>query len=381
VTRTVLVAPGPFKGALPASDAARAIGAGIRLTAQGVTTHLAPIADGGEGTMDALVAAAEGIQKFATVLDPAGRPVRASFGLLPGSTAVVELAQASGYERLTAEERDPESTSTYGTGELIRAALDHEPKKIIVGVGGSATTDAGLGLARALGARLLGADGDELEGVGRDLASVRAIDTSGMDARIARTEILVACDVENPFHGPDGAAHVFGPQKGASAEAVERLNAGLASLERIFAEQCEIDLTGLPRAGAAGGAAGGMMAMLGARLEPGAELIFDAVGFDEKLAGADLCVTGEGSLDAQTLSGKGPAEAARRARAAGVPCVALCGSLDLGPGQIRDAGFAAAFTIGRAIRSLEEALEETERDLAAAGASVGGLLDALRTQR
>lgn len=374
---SIVVAPGPFKGALAASDAARAIGAGIRLTAAGATTHLAPIADGGEGTMDALVAAAGGTTKFATVLDPLGRPVRASFGLLPGSTAVVELAQASGYERLSPAERDPESASTFGTGELIRAALDHEPERIIVGVGGSATTDGGLGLARALGARALDVDGTELQGVGRDLGRVASIDASGLDERIANTEFLVACDVENPLHGPDGAAPVFGPQKGAEPDAVRRLDTGLAAFERVLARHFGVDLAGVARAGAAGGAAGGMAAMLGARLEQGAELVFDAVGIDGLLEEADLCVTGEGSLDAQTLAGKGPAEAARRSRAAGVPCVALCGSLGLGPGQLREAGFVAAFAIGREIRSLEDALQETERDLAAAAASIGGLLDAL----
>jgi len=377
VSLSVVVAPGPFKGALAASDAARAIGAGVRLTAQGATTHLAPIADGGEGTMDALVAASSGIQKFATVLDPLGRPVRAGFGLLPGSIAVVELAQASGYERVSPTELDPEEASTFGTGELIRAALDHEPQTVIVGVGGSATTDGGLGLARALGVRLLDVEGEELEGRGRDLSRIVAIDTSQLDPRIATTEILVACDVDTPLHGEHGAARVFGPQKGAAPDAVERLDAGLAALERLFAEQCGVELGGVPRAGAAGGAAGGMAAMLGARLEPGAHLVLDAVGLDDLLAGADLCVTGEGSLDHQTLSGKGPAAVAKRARSAGVPCVALCGALRLGPGQVRDADFAAAFAVGRGIRTLEEALVQTERDLAAAGASIGGLLAAL----
>jgi glycerate kinase len=375
----VVVAPAPFKGALPAAAAARAIAAGVRLAAPGVETRVVPVADGGEGTLDALVAAGGGRRRPVTVSDPLGRPVEAAIGELPGGLAVVELAQASGYELLRPQERDPEATGTWGTGELIRAALDLGARRIIVGLGGSATTDGGLGLARALGIRALDADGHALEGRGADMARVASIDLSGRDPRLDDTAIQVACDVDNPFHGLRGAARVFGPQKGASPAAVARLDAGLARLAEVIAHTTGRDLQDLPGAGAAGGAAGGLAALLGAELTPGAPLVLDAVRLSERLAGAALCITGEGRLDETSLAGKAPASVAAACGAAGVPCVALCGEVALGPGAIRRAGFAAALAVGRAVRPLEDALAATEADLAAAGAAVAGIW-AMRTR-
>ena len=372
--RPVVVAPAPFKGALGAPDAAVAIGAGFRLAATGVETRLVPVADGGEGTTAALVAAADGHTRAFEVDDPLGRPVQADIGLLPGGTAVVELAAASGYERLAAGERDPEATSTFGTGQLIRAALDLGARRVVVAVGGSATTDGGLGLARALGVRLLDGDGGELAGRGADLGRLATIDLAGMDPRLGDTTVEVACDVESPFDGPEGAARVFAPQKGADAAAVERLDAGLASVAGVYLAATGVDVRSLPGAGAAGGAAGGMAAMLGARLVPGAELVLDAVGFDERLDGAGLCITGEGRLDEQSMMGKAPGAVAARCREAEVPCVAVCGQLALLPGIVRRMGLVAAFPIRREAGTVEEALRHTETDLAAMGAALGGLV-------
>jgi glycerate 2-kinase len=372
--RPVVVAPAPFKGAVTAPDAARALAAGFRLAATGVETRLVPVADGGEGTTAALVAAADGATRAFTVEDPLGRPVQAGVGLLRGGTAVIELAAASGYERLGPGELDPEATSTFGTGQLIRAALDLGARRVVVAAGGSATTDAGLGLARALGARLLDAEGGELPGRGADLGRVASIDLSGLDPRLADTAVEVACDVESPFDGPDGAAFVFGPQKGADAAAVERLDAGLADVAGVLLTATGVDVRSLPGAGAAGGAAGGMAAILGARLVPGAELVLDAVGFAERLQGAGLCITGEGRLDEQSMMGKAPGAVAARCREAGVPCVAVCGQLALLPGIVRRMGLVAAFPIRREAGTLEEALAETETDLAAMGAALGGLV-------
>jgi glycerate kinase len=369
----VVVAPAPFKGALGAAAAARAIGAGVRLAATGAEIRSAPVADGGEGTLDALVAAARGRRRGVSVADPLGRPVEAALGELPGHVAVVELAQASGYERLRDDERDPERTSTAGTGELIRAALDLGATRIIVALGGSATTDGGLGLARALGVRALDAGGAVLEGRGADLIRVARLDLSGRDPRLDDVAIQVACDVDSPFHGPDGAARVFGPQKGAGPAAVERLDAGLARLAAVVREATGVDLQALPGAGAAGGAAGGLAALIGAELTPGAPLVLDALGFDRRLEGARLCITGEGRLDATSAAGKAPAAVAAACARAGVPCVALCGELALGPGAIRRLGFAAALAIGRGPRERAEALAATEADLAAAGAAVAGI--------
>lgn len=370
----MLVAPGAFKGAISAVGAARAIAAGWRLRAGGVPARELPVADGGPGTTDALVGAAGGITKVAHVLDPLGRPVSAAFGLLPGGAAVLELAAASGYELLEAHERDPERTGSFGTGELIRAALDHAPRRIVIGVGGSATNDAGLGALRALGARLLDDRGRELTGVGADLARLAHIDRSALDARLAEVDVVVACDVDSVFCGPSGAARVFAAQKGADPAAVERLDAGLAHVAALLERECGVAVAEMAHAGAAGGAAGGFAALLGARLAPGAAAVLDAISFDEHLADAALVVTGEGCLDAQTLTGKAPAVVAARARAAGVPCVALCGRIELPPGRLRDAGFSAAFPITRAAAGRAEAMAEAERDLAAAAASLAGLL-------
>ncbi len=367
----VVVAPAPFKEALGAAEAAAAIALGVRLT--GAEAVEVPVADGGEGTLAALVAAAGGRLLQAPARDPLARPITAEFGLLPDGTAVVEMARASGYELLTDHERDPEATTTAGTGDLIRAALDAGCVRIIMGVGGSATTDGGLGLAIALGARALDGNGDDLAGIGAALLRVRAVDLSGLDPRIANTPIAVACDVTSPLVGPEGSARVFGPQKGATPDAVERLDEGLANLAAVLAGQGRPDVAHTPRAGAAGGAAGGMAAMFGAVLTDGGALVTGAAGLVAALDGADLCITGEGRLDTQTLTGKAPAAVAHVCTGAGVPCVGLFGQVDVPPGCARRMGLIAALPIGRAVRPLADALAATADDLAAQAAAVVAL--------
>lgn len=367
----VVAAPAPFKAALGPADAAAAIATGAGLA--GAEVLQVPVADGGEGTLDALVAASGGQLVQAAARDPLGRPITAAYGLLPDGTAVVELAQASGYERLADHERDPEATSTAGTGDLMRAALDAGCTRMIVGVGGSATTDGGLGLAIALGARVLDDNDEELLGIGGALLRVRRVDLSGLDPRLASVPIDVACDVNSPLVGPQGAAQVFGPQKGATPTAVERLDEGLANLAGVLAGEGLPDVSAVPRAGAAGGAAGGMMAMLGATLTDGGALVVRAAGLADALVGADLCITGEGRLDAQTLTGKAPAAVAAACADAGVPCVGLFGQVDVPPGVARQMGLVAALPIGRAVRPLPDALAATADDLAAAAACVVAL--------
>ncbi len=366
MTLRVVVAPAPFKSALGPADAATAIASGVRQA--GHEAIEVPVADGGEGTMNALVAAAGGRVVQASARDPLGRPITAAFGLLPDGTAVVELAQASGYERLADTERDPEATSTLGTGDLIRAALDEGATRIVVGVGGTATTDGGMGIAIALGARMLDAHGTDLAGTGADLARVASVDLSGLDARLAHVSIEIACDVASPLVGAEGSAHVFGPQKGASPEAVLRLDAGLVNLAAVLAAEGLPGIAHMPRAGAAGGAAGGMAAMLGAHLIDGGLLVTHAIGLAVALQGADLCITGEGRLDAQTRWGKAPAAVAAACVAASVPCVGLFGQVDVSPEVAREMGFLSSITIGRTAGSLSHALAATADDLTAASA-------------
>ncbi len=366
MTLRVVVAPAPFKSALGPADAATAIASGVRQA--GHEAIEVPVADGGEGTMDALVAAAGGRVVQAAARDPLGRPITAAFGLLPDGTAVVELAQASGYERLADAERDPEATSTLGTGDLIRAALDEGTTRIVVGVGGSATTDGGMGIAIALGARMRDAHGTDLAGTGADLARVASIDLSGLDPRLAHVPIEVACDVASPLVGEEGAAHVFGPQKGASPEAVLRLDAGLVNLAAVLSAQGLPDIAHMARTGAAGGAAGGMAAMFDADLIDGGALVIRAAGLVAALQGADLCITGEGRLDAQTRTGKAPAAVAAACAALGVPCVGLFGQVEVSPEVARDMGFVSSITIGRTARTLPDALAATADDLTATSA-------------
>lgn len=367
----VLVAPAPFKGAASAPDAAHAIATGLRASGHRPDITTIPIADGGEGTRDALIAQEYGRPRSFTVADPLGRPVSAAIGLISGAvpTVVVELAAASGYERLADAERDPMATSTRGTGELIRAALDFSPENIILTVGGSATVDGALGLIVGLGGRVLDATGEELDGVGADLTRVASVDLTGCDPRLADASITIASDVTNPLCGPSGAAAVFGPQKGATAGQVQELDAGLERLAQIAIQDGRPDVREMSGAGAAGGVAGMMAAFFGATIVSGADLVLDAVGIDDALDATDLCITGEGRLDGQSVDGKATVALARRAQRRGVPVVCLCGQTLLGPRHTRDAGFAAAFAIGSGTAP-DDWAAETPRNLARTAAMV-----------
>ena len=331
----MVVAPDSFKGSLPADEAAAAIGAGVEAGAGGepIEVLLRPVADGGEGTV-AMVLAAGWRRRERTVRGPCGDPVVAPYALSPSGagvrTAVVELATAAGLgPRPTS--RDALSTSTYGVGELVRAALDDGVARLVLGIGGSATTDGGAGLAAALGVRFLDAAGELLPHGGGALGDLDRVDVTGLDPRVRDVEVVVASDVDNPLTGPEGAAAVYGPQKGAAPQDVTVLDAGLVRLAEVLRRDLGRDVAGVPGAGAAGGVGAGALAFLGARLTPGIDLLLDLVGFDGDLVGKDLVVTGEGSIDAQSLSGKAPVGVARRARAAGVPVLLVGGRVDLGP--------------------------------------------------
>lgn len=325
----ILVAPQEFKGTLTASQAARAIEAGIRSALPEVRLDVCPIADGGPGTVDALLDALGGERRTANVHDPLGRPIDAVWGLIEsGATAVIEMAAASGLALLRPEELDARRASTFGTGELIRAALDAGCMKVIVGVGGSATNDGGTGAATALGVRFLDERGTPLPLGGAALTRLARIDVSGRDRRLDGVDLLVATDVTNPLYGPEGASVVYGPQKGADPAAVAELDAGLVHLAKLVREQLGVDLALKPGTGAAGGLAYGLCVFCGGRMAPGFDLIAKAVRLSARIARADVVVTGEGRLDSQTVHGKGPGELARRARKRGVRVVIFAGVVD-----------------------------------------------------
>lgn len=325
----VVIAPNAFKGSLSALDAAQAIAEGVRTAAPDVELVLIPIADGGDGTVDALVAATDGEHRTLVVRGPRGDPVDAGYGLIAaGSTAVIEMAKAAGLALLPPEKRDPRVTTTYGVGELLQHAYDDGARHFIVGIGGSATNDAGAGMAQALGYHLLDDQGHELPPGGLALKRLARIHVGGVHATWKEAVVEVASDVTNPLTGPNGASAVYGPQKGATPEMVAELDAALQRLAEVIRRDLGVEVETLPGAGAAGGLGAGLVAFTGARLRPGAEMVIENLKLDERLAGADLVITGEGRLDSQTARfGKGPAAVARHARNAGIPVIGIAGSL------------------------------------------------------
>lgn len=353
----IVVAPDKFRGSLTALEAAEAMAAGARAAHPGADVVLLPVADGGEGTVDAAVAAGFSL-RHASVRGPSGHRVQAAWALRDDA-AVLEMAEASGLRRLPAGTTAPLTASTYGTGELIRAALDAGARRVLLGLGGSATTDGGAGMAQALGVRLADERGDVLPGGGAALVDLHSIDVRALDPRVAQTRFTVATDVDNPLVGPNGAAAVFGPQKGADGGGVERLERGLLRYAEVLERDLGSAISAVPGAGAAGGLGAGAMVFLGAEQVAGISAVLSLVGFPEAVADADLVLTGEGSLDEQSLSGKTPVGVA--AASGGVPVVALVGRLALTPEQLRGAGFHGA----RALLELEPDLERAQAGAAA----------------
>ena len=353
----VVIAPDKFKGSLTAPGAARAMARGVARAAPGAAVDLVPMADGGEGTVESLVAATGGAFREAIVAGPLGEPVAARYGRLgDGRTAVIEMAAASGLVLVPADRRDPGRATTRGTGELLRAALADGARRVVLGIGGSATNDGGAGLAQALGVRLLDAEGRDLGPGGAELARLVRIDPSGLDPRLAGVEIAVACDVDNPLCGPRGASVIYGPQKGATPAGVAELDGNLEHFARVVARDLGVSIRDLPGAGAAGGLGGGLVAFAGGTLEPGVELVSRAVGLAGRLAGADLCLTGEGALDASSAAGKTAVGVARLARRLGVPTIALAGTLGPGVEAVLGEGITAYFSLCPGPLTLTEAV-------------------------
>jgi len=350
--KKILVASDSFKGSLSSGAVAKAASEAICAVFPDCETIAAEVADGGEGTADALCRALGGRKVSAEVHDPLGRPVAAFYALI-GKKAVIEMASASGLTLLSPEERNPLSTSTFGTGELILDAYRRGCREFLVAIGGSATCDGGAGMLSALGVRFFDASGGPLSGRGCDLARIDSMDLTGL--KISGCKFDVACDVDTPFCGPDGAAAVFGPQKGAGPEEVRILEAGMSHFAELILKQTGTDISRKPGAGAAGGLGGAFHVFLGATLRKGIDLVLDALSFDTLLAGANLVITGEGQADFQTPKGKTAAGVLQRARAAGIPTLLLAGRVEPCP-ELAAMGFCDILEVTPRTQPLSEAL-------------------------
>jgi glycerate kinase len=368
----ILIAPNAFKNSLSATAAANAIRKGLEESRLPCTCTCLPIADGGDGTAELLVERLCGTTIEATVEDPLGRPISATFGLLPGGIAIIEMASASGLRLLSTKERHPLLTSSAGTGQLIRAAAGGGARQILLAVGGSATVDGGAGILHALGIRFLDENGNDFRPTPNQLHRLRRIDLSGLYT--PQILLTILCDVNNPLLGPNGAATVFGPQKGATPSDVAQLEAALTHFRNIVLSATHTDMAAIYHGGAAGGTAAGLHALLDAQLVSGADYFLRATQFDEALADADLVITGEGSLDAQTLEGKGPFAVAQSALAKGIPVIAFAGKVPE-EDRIRLKGFfEEIISINEGPVNLEQALRNTEKNLIRAARQTGDRL-------
>ncbi|EIZ9126604.1 glycerate kinase [Cronobacter sakazakii] len=372
--KKIVIAPDSFKESLSAMDVAKAIEAGFREIYPQAHYVCVPMADGGEGTVEAMVAATGGQIITTPVTAPLGNNVDGFFGLLgDGETAVVEMAAASGLHLVPTAQRDPRITTSYGTGELILAALERGVKAIIIGIGGSATNDGGAGMMQALGARFLDGEGRELAPGGAALTRLERLDLSALDPRLAQVSVTAACDVDNPLCGEKGASAVFGPQKGATPAMVTELDAAL----RRFGEQLEAAtgkaIISAPGAGAAGGMGAALLGMLSAELRPGIEIVIESLGLAQAVRDADLVITGEGRLDSQSIHGKTPVGVARVAKQFQRPVVAIAGSLTPDYQIVHEHGIDAAFSVIDRIVTLQEALDDAERNLRVTARNVAAL--------
>lgn len=371
----IVIAPDSYKESLTAQQVASAMEAGFRAVFPQASYVLVPVADGGEGTVDAVMTATKGRRIDVTVQGPLGDPVKAFYGLSgDGSMAVIEMAAASGLALVPPERRNPLKTSSVGTGQLIRAALEAGARSFILGIGGSATNDGGAGMLQALGARLLDGEGAEIPAGGEGLGRLAAIDLSAFDSRLREVTVDVACDVDNPLCGPHGASVVFGPQKGASPEMVKVLDANLQHFADIARRDLQIEMADVPGAGAAGGMGGAMYAFLHGRLRSGVDIITEAVGLEAALRDADLVVTGEGRIDGQTVHGKTPVGVARVAKRHGKAVIAIGGCLRSDVDRVHAHGIDAVTDAVYRPCTLQEALDEAYDNVCLAARNAASLV-------
>ncbi|MGG7872441.1 glycerate kinase [Klebsiella aerogenes] len=372
----IVIAPDSYKESLSALDVATAIETGFREIYPHAEYVKVPVADGGEGTVEAMVAATQGHIVQVSVTGPLGEPVNAFYGLSGDMRcAYIEMAAASGLESVPPTRRNPLQTTSWGTGELIRHALDAGVSQIIIGIGGSATNDGGAGMAQALGAKLLSAGQQQIAPGGGALETLARIDLSELDPRLADCRIDVACDVTNPLTGPQGASAVFGPQKGATAAMIERLDRGLQHFAQIIDRDLDIDVLNLEGGGAAGGMGAALYAFCGANLRPGIEIVTDALGLAELVADADLVITGEGRIDSQTIHGKVPVGVAKVAKRFNVPVIGIAGSLTADVGVVHQHGLDAVFSVLYSVCTLEEALANAAANVRMTARNVAAVLE------
>ena len=354
----IVIAPQAFKGSLSALNVANAVQKGVRRIFPDAQILTCPVADGGDGTLETLVESSGGKIMETNVADPTGKPIVAQWGAMgDGNTAVIEMARTSGLALLTLEERDPLNATTYGLGEIIVSALNKGFRKFIVGIGGSATNDAGAGMAQALGIRLMDREGRNLVFGGAALQNLSVIDTSSIDQRVLESNFQIACDVNNPLTGPKGASAVYGPQKGATEENVRQLDSALGVFAEVTKRDLGKDISNLEGAGAAGGLGAGMIAFVEGHLRAGVDIVLDTVNLAEKLESADLVITGEGSIDFQTVYNKAPIGVARMAKARGIPTIGISGMLGKNYQIVHNHGIDAALSIANGPISLEESLQ------------------------
>lgn len=376
----IVIAPDSFKESLTAMEAARAIEEGFASVLPHENYYKIPMADGGEGTVQSIVDATGGSIKSVTVTGPLYEPVEAFYGLSGDKKiAVIEMAAASGLDKVPMEKRNPLVTTTYGFGELICDALEEGVEEILLGIGGSATNDGGAGMVMSLGGKLLDETGASISADGQGLGKLKSIDTSRLHPRLKEVVIKVACDVDNPLTGKNGASHIYGPQKGGTPEQIELLDSHLAHYAQVIKKTLGKDIDQVPGAGAAGGLGAGLLAFLDAELERGGDLLVEMLGLEEQIKQADLVITGEGGINHQTIFGKTPVAVSRIAKKHGVPVIAVAGTLSKGYESVHNEGIDAVFSILTELSSLDEVLEKGYENLKATAANIASVIKISRT--
>ena len=359
----IVITPDSFKGSLSADQICRIIGSQVKKFLPDAEVAAFPVSDGGEGMVDSLLGVMDGKRVSCEALDPCFKKITADYGILEDGTAVIEMAAASGLPLVPEGKRNPMETTTYGTGELMKDAFSKGCRKFILGIGGSATTDGGIGAASALGIRFLNESGQEVALSGKGLSAIKRIDVTGLDPKWKECEIIIACDVDNPLCGENGSAAVYGPQKGADPEMIKCLDAGLSNLETVISDQTGIVYRDRSGIGAAGGFSLPFVAFFNAELRPGLDIVLDVLEFDQKISGADLVITGEGKTDFQSAMGKVLSGVAERSHRQGIPVIALSGALEEGYEKLYEMGMTAAFSTWCSGKDLEWQMTHAEENL------------------